>query len=173
MMEGGNRGPLADPGEANDEALRQLYATHGAALLSYLMRWRHPESRTEGEWSRPWLFMVARRIAIDHVRATLARPTEVGDDRLHERAEIETGFDRIGDRAEVLEAVLELPPRYRDVLVEIYFRDQSVAQAAQTLGVPEGTVKSRTFYGLRALRQRFLEQGLLPSDPTGEPDPRT
>src|SRR5262245_6548622 len=84
--------------------------------------WRHPESRSDGEWSRSWLFMVARRIAIDHVRASLARPSEVGDERLHELPATETSFERFGDRSDILEAVLELPARYRDVLLEVYFR---------------------------------------------------
>jgi RNA polymerase sigma-70 factor (ECF subfamily) len=164
-----------------DAALRALYDAHGSALLSYLMRltkgdrhraedllqetlmraWRHPEARVDGGWSRPWLFMVARRIFIDHVRAVLARPPEVGDERLHERPATDEGIERIGEQAQIVEAVLELPPRFRDVLIEIYFRDRSVAKAAEILGVPEGTVKSRTFYALRALRERFAELAML------------
>jgi RNA polymerase sigma-70 factor, ECF subfamily len=171
-------------GPGSDQALRALYDTHGSALLRYLMRltkgdrhkaedlvqetliraWQHPQARVNGEWSRPWLFMVARRIAIDHFRATLARPAEVHDERLHDRPETDAGFDRITSRTAILEAVLELPAKYRDVLIEIYFRDQPVAKAAEILGVPEGTVKSRSFYALRALRQRYIEKGLLPRD---------
>jgi RNA polymerase sigma-70 factor (ECF subfamily) len=108
--------------------------------------------------------MVARRLFIDHVRAVLARPMEVGDERLHERPQTDDSIERLGDQAQILEAVLELPPRFRDVLIEIYFRDRSVAKAAEVLGVPEGTVKSRTFYALRELRQRFAERGLLAGD---------
>ena len=173
-------------GPETDQALRALYDTHGPALLRYLMRltkgdqhkaedlvqetliraWQHPEAQVNGEWSRPWLFMVARRIAIDHFRAAMVRPSEVTDERLHDRPETDAGFDRITSRSEILEEVLELPARFRDVLVEIYFRDQPVAKVAEILGVPEGTVKSRTFYALRALRQRYIENGLLPDDPS-------
>src|SRR5262245_27706835 len=94
----------ADEDRTSEEALRAVHNAHGTARLSFLMRltkgdrhkaedllqetliraWQHPQARVNGEWSRPWLFMVARRIAIDHFRATLTRPTEVGDQRLHE-----------------------------------------------------------------------------------------
>jgi RNA polymerase sigma-70 factor (ECF subfamily) len=171
-----------------DADVRALYETHGSALLSYLMRltkgdrhraedllqetliraWRHPEARVDGEWSRAWLFMVARRLFIDHVRATLARPTEVSDERLQERPQADQSIERITEQEQILEAVLGLPPRFRDVLIEIYFRDRSVAMAAEILGVPEGTVKSRTYYALRALRERLVEQGLLPGGPADE-----
>ena len=99
--------PKGTPDDALDTAVRALYHAHGAALLSYLMRltkgdrdraedllqetllraWKHPEARdADGAWSPQWLFTVARRIAIDHIRATVARPTEIGDERLDERA---------------------------------------------------------------------------------------
>jgi RNA polymerase sigma-70 factor, ECF subfamily len=42
-----------------------------------------------------------------------------------------------------------LTPEHRDVLRECYFRGSLVAQAAQTLGIAPGTVKSRTYYALR------------------------
>jgi RNA polymerase sigma-70 factor (ECF subfamily) len=180
------RNDRADAGRGGDAdaEMRALYETHSSALLSYLMRltkgdrhraedllqetllraWRHPEARVDGEWSRAWLFMVARRLFIDHVRATLARPTEVPDERLQERPQTDQGIERITEQEQILEAVLGLPPRFRDVLIEIYFRDRSVAMAAEILGVPEGTVKSRTYYALRALRERLVEQGMLGRD---------
>jgi RNA polymerase sigma-70 factor (ECF subfamily) len=44
------------------------------------------------------------------------------------------------------------------VLRECYFRDSSVAQGAQVLGIAPGTVKSRTYYALRALRLAIEER---------------
>ena len=183
LMDAGSDADTEATQTVPDEVFERLYQTHGAVLLSYLVRltrgdrhraedilqetlvraWRHPEARSaNGEWTRAWLLTVARRIAIDHIRAAMSRPSELGDDRLDERAPVDDGIDRWVDRAEVRAALAELPERFRDVLIEIFYRDHSVAEAAETLGVPAGTVKSRTYYGLRALREALVERGYLP-----------
>jgi RNA polymerase sigma-70 factor (ECF subfamily) len=45
------------------------------------------------------------------------------------------------------------------VLVETYLRGRPYAEVAMELGVPEGTIKSRVYYGLRALRNALEEMG--------------
>ena len=59
------------------------------------------------------------------------------------------------DRQLVLAALRALSTEHRQVLLECYFRGASAAEAAETLGVPLGTVKSRTYYALHALRQEI------------------
>jgi len=57
----------------------------------------------------------------------------------------------------VAEAIPRLSPEHRSVLLECYYRGLTVAEAARRLGVPEGTVMSRTHYGLRALKLALEE----------------
>jgi RNA polymerase sigma-70 factor (ECF subfamily) len=58
-------------------------------------------------------------------------------------------------RAEaVRRAVLTLPPRYRDALVLYYFQERDLADAAQALGIAEGTLKARLHRGRALLRRR-------------------
>ena len=61
----------------------------------------------------------------------------------------------------VADAFTRLSPEHRAVLVECYYRGVSVAEASRRLGVPEGTVKSRTHYALRALRLALEEMGVV------------
>jgi RNA polymerase sigma-70 factor (ECF subfamily) len=63
------------------------------------------------------------------------------------------------DRQLVLTALRTLSTVQREVLFEVYFRDASVADAAATIGVPPGTIKSRTHYALRARRQTLENMG--------------
>ena len=60
----------------------------------------------------------------------------------------------------VAEALTKLSPDHRAVLHECYYRGAPVSEAARRLGVPEGTVKSRTHYALRALRLELEEMGV-------------
>ncbi len=46
------------------------------------------------------------------------------------------------------------------MLLQCYYRGRSVSEAAERLGVPEGTVKSRTHYAMRALRLALEEMGV-------------
>jgi RNA polymerase sigma-70 factor (ECF subfamily) len=57
----------------------------------------------------------------------------------------------------VAEALASLHPDLREVLVETYYRGRSVAEAAATLGIPAGIVKSRAFYALKALRLALMD----------------
>jgi RNA polymerase sigma-70 factor (sigma-E family) len=57
----------------------------------------------------------------------------------------------------VLNAIRRLPPRQREAVVLRYYLDMTVDQAARTMGVSRGTVKSATFRGLAALA-RVLEE---------------
>jgi RNA polymerase sigma factor (sigma-70 family) len=60
--------------------------------------------------------------------------------------------ERIATRHALVDALLQLPPRQRAVLVLRYLEGLDVAATAQALGCREGTVKSQTAHGLAALR---------------------
>jgi RNA polymerase sigma-70 factor (ECF subfamily) len=94
----------------------------------------------------------ARRLAIDAHRARCARPQEIElteDFELAGGQPADASVDEVGVRA----ALVALPRSQHQVLAEIYYRDQSVAETARLLQIPPGTVRSRTFYGVRALRR--------------------
>jgi RNA polymerase sigma-70 factor (ECF subfamily) len=156
-----------------DAAFRSLYAEHVPALLrlataltggdagraedlvqeTMLRAWTHRNSLDIQHRSRrAWLTMVTRRLAVDAHRARRARPQEA---ELHahlgltDSQRADASIDEVGLRA----AIAALPGAQRQVLTEVYYRDRSVAETARILQIPAGTVQSRTFYGLRALRR--------------------
>lgn len=173
---------VEDPAQ---QQLRALYDEHAAPLLSFAMHlsagdrgraedivqdtlvraWQSRHTFDPGQGSmRPWLFTVARRIAIDQHRRRTSRPTEIGgaaaDIALMSAADaddVEAGLDRIV----VLDALSALSAEHRDVIMQTYYAGRSVAEAAQQLGVPAGTVKSRTFYALKALKLALTERGVI------------
>jgi RNA polymerase sigma-70 factor (ECF subfamily) len=60
----------------------------------------------------------------------------------------------------VTEALQALSPSHREVINETILRDRTVNQAAEVLGIPVGTVKSRVYYALKALRVVMAERGV-------------
>jgi RNA polymerase sigma-70 factor (ECF subfamily) len=60
---------------------------------------------------------------------------------------------------QVEEALRRIGEQHRRVLVETYLRGRPYADVAAELAVPEGTIKSRVYYGLRALRNALEEMG--------------
>jgi RNA polymerase sigma-70 factor, ECF subfamily len=163
-----------------EQGLRVLYDAHASVLLAYALRltggdraraedvvqetlvraWRNLDRLDDAVAPvRPWLFTVAQRIVIDAHRARRARPPEVGDAMLA----VVPGLDQTDamlDRVVVTEAMDSLSREHRAVLVETYYRGRSVAEAAAVLEIPPGTVKSRCYYALRALKLALAERGV-------------
>lgn len=170
---------------SDDQLLRTLHDEHAHALWAYVVRltggdrakaqdvvqetllraWRTPSVLEQSKGSpRGWLYTVARRIVIDDWRSSRVRPEFVTDELPEPRS---TGLtdvvgDRTVDRELVVAALRTLSAEHRDVILECYFRGSSVAEAAASLGIPPGTVKSRTHYALRALRLALDEMGGRP-----------
>ena len=159
------------------QLLRALHDEHAASLWSFvsgllngdrvraqdvvqetlLRAWRNPEAIAAAATPRSWLFTVAKRIVIDDWRAARRRP-EIVTDTLPERAATDTAEQTV-NRELVLAGLRALSPEHREVLVECYFGGRSVSEAADRLGVPEGTIKSRTHYALHALRRAIGDLG--------------
>ncbi|UMP06942.1 sigma-70 family RNA polymerase sigma factor [Amycolatopsis sp. EV170708-02-1] len=164
---------------ADDALVCSIVEEHGKAMLAYATRllgdrvaaedilqeawvraWRHPENlTTRRESLRGWLLTVVRNLVLDRKRARARRPTEVAESS--EDIPVERDHaDSVVDSIFVLAALDELTIKHRDALVQIYVHGTSVEEAAKKLGVPPGTVKSRSHYGLKVLRERLHAQGL-------------
>src|SRR5512139_3327903 len=163
------------------QLLRTLQEEHGDALYTHALRlaggdrqraedlvqetllraWRHPESLDPARGSvRAWLFTTARNLAIDAWRRRSARVGEVVTDVVPEPPPAVDETDRAVEAWTVAEALGRISPAHREVLVECFYQGRSVSEAASRLGVPPGTVKSRTHYALRSLRLVLEETGV-------------
>lgn len=169
---------------AKDETfIRELYAEHGGALLRFALHltggdrqkaedlvqetvlrfWTKFGGGTPPDKVRPWLFAVLRNKSVDAYRARQSRPPEVADDELLERLPAEDPTDRALRSLLVTGALGRLKPDHVAVIVELYYRGRSVTEAAAALGIPPGTVKSRSTAALKALAAALQEQGVTGS----------
>ena len=156
-----------------EERMRMLYQIHSESLVRAFLYWTYGDRQSAEDlmqetmmraWRnldkldrdpvslRPWLMTVARRIAIDMIRARSSRPVQVADNWSEWAVEAPEPFGRVHDRSVIGQVLGELSEEQRTVLVHVYIFDRTVPQIARELGIPEGTVKSRLHYALRALR---------------------
>jgi RNA polymerase sigma-70 factor (ECF subfamily) len=103
-----------------------------------------------------YLYMVARTIAIDiHRRSSThgeQRRADIEPEMLAEGQAVEDNAAQLVESLTMRDALNSLSPAHREVLVLAHYDGLTQAEIAARLGVPLGTVKTRMFHGLRALR---------------------
>jgi RNA polymerase sigma-70 factor (ECF subfamily) len=109
---------------------------------------------------RTWLFAIIRNTIVDMARARGVRPRlSPAQTQDHEGASIEVQVDRLIEAWLVEEALRRLSEDHREALLAVHASDRDYATVAAELGIPPGTLKSRVYYGLRAMRLALDELG--------------
>ena len=103
---------------------------------------------------RPWLFGIARRVAMDRLRRKYVRNVDE-DAVLDDIAAPEPDADLEADLAAMETSLNALPLRERETLALFYLRELTIDQIAELLAVPAGTIKSRLFRARNLLRQEL------------------
>jgi RNA polymerase sigma-70 factor, ECF subfamily len=165
----------------DEELMTALYTEHYAVLLSFVLRYVHDRHRAEDlvqetllrAWkhighldhepgrTRSYLLTIARNVVTNAWRAEQRRPRLVTDDGAVAAMPSADNVDQLVEGWLVAEALDRLSAEHQAVVRAMYYEGQSVADTARRLSVPEGTVKSRAYYAVRALRAVFEEMGVL------------
>jgi RNA polymerase sigma-70 factor (ECF subfamily) len=133
---------LGDRGRAED-AVQETFASIWRSAASY-----HPE-RGPGA---PWLYAVARNAIVDRARSRTDVPSDIPEEAAPDAGpsdRVEQGW--VAWR--VHRALEELPEREREVLALAYWSGLSQSEVAESLGIPLGTVKTRTRAALAKLSE--------------------
>lgn len=114
-----------------------------AVQTTMLKAWRAAGSLDTSRPLAPWLYAIARRVAIDIYRRErrAATPTDFADDDI---SVVPLSFERTWEAWEVRTALAALPAEEREVMRLCHLVGMTHAEAAAELGVPLGTVKSRS-----------------------------
>ena len=131
-----------------------------------LRAWRSLDT-FDGEHPRAWLLTILRNTEINRHRRQRPRllddPDDTRERHLHlaapsaEQVVLDRAFDAV-----VEAALLELPDQMKHVVLLVDVHQLSYAEAAATLGIPEGTVTSRLHRGHKRIRERLHAAGLAP-----------
>ena len=120
--------------------------------------------RALGQWRKDaafstWLFALATNLYRSELRRIPAGVVSLDDVSEPTDPRAEDGVLETEDRARsIRRVVFSLPPKYREALDLFYFHEMDVPAAAQSLGLPEGTVKARLFRGRELLRGKLKEK---------------
>jgi RNA polymerase sigma factor (sigma-70 family) len=144
--------------------VRQPFMAEEIVQESFLALWRDPASYREDRGSfRAWLLSTVHHRAVDMVRReeaqrrrarTMAPEREAQED-LAEKVVDEASM--VESRQRVRAALQDIPPEQRQVLEMMYFEGKTQVTIAEELGLPLGTVKSRTLLAMRRLRTILVE----------------
>lgn len=106
---------------------------------------------------RPWLYRITHGLAVDHIRLEISRD-QAEEAHAAGPEETDDASFTTDDIAAIHEALNDLEPKHREVLVLFFLEDFSLAEIATVVGCAEGTVKSRMHYAKKR-RKEILEGG--------------
>jgi len=129
-----------------------------ATQQTFVKAWQAASSFDPERELGPWLATIARRTAIDLHRREARRPVaELSDAVLNDQVVVDMppGVDRAYDVWAVREAIDALPDDERTVVQLQHLHDLTQSEVAERLGIPIGTVKSRSYRAHRTLAARL------------------
>ncbi len=108
---------------------------------------------------RTWLFVIARRVMIDQLRAKGRRPVHLVADGVELTPDRERGQERADDHLTLIWALAQLSETHRRVVVAVRLEGLTYDELSSREGVPPATLRTRMFHALKGLRAILGEEG--------------
>ncbi|HEX8656668.1 MAG TPA: RNA polymerase sigma factor [Hymenobacter sp.] len=123
-----------------------------------MLKYRHTFTG-DGEF-RTWMYHLARNVLADHVKKNrhAAHHTDVANfaEHLGGGSAADAGLEQAQDVAQLHQALAQLSPEYREVLVLSRFQEMKYAEIARVLDTTEGAVKVRVHRAMNELKATYL-----------------
>ena len=164
------------------KSLERLFARTQVRVFRYLMRvvksqaiaeellnevflsvWQNAKSYEGRSEPVTWMLSIAHNKAISVLRKkteVLGIVDEAGKDLVAEDDMPDVAAQKRDKSAKIRACIAELSPDHRTILDLVYYQEQSVAEVAEILGIPENTVKTRMFYARKKLSKLLLARGI-------------
>lgn len=164
------------------KALERLFTRNQTRVFRYLMRVVRNQAIAEellnevflGAWSAAsryegrsepstWLLSIAHNKAVSALRKK-REVDGIDEDKAGEIADEDDTPEVVAQKndkgAQIKAAMQKLSAEHREILDLVYYQEQSVAEVAEILAIPEATVKTRMFYARKKLGEILKERGI-------------
>jgi RNA polymerase sigma-70 factor, ECF subfamily len=172
---------VAKIASGNRLAMQVLFARHHARIYRFVLRLLGSEALAEDVTSEvfldvwrqaprfearsavtTWLLAIARYKALAELRRRPEPPLDEGGMDASDPADDPEATLAIKHRGEILRNCLtRLSPRHREIIDLVYYHEKSVQEAADILGVPGNTVKTRMFHARKKLSELLEARGVV------------
>jgi RNA polymerase sigma-70 factor (ECF subfamily) len=181
MMNEQDQALIARIAEGDQSAVRLLYGQHSARVFRFILRtvsneataeeltnevfldvWRHAASYRGQAAVTTWLLSIARNKAISRLRKRSDAPLdeEFAETIADDTDLADTGLAKQGKAGLMRICIDKLSPAHREIIDLVYYHERSVSEAAEILGIPENTVKTRMFHARKQLTEHFRRAGI-------------
>ena len=172
---------VAKIASGNRLAMQVLFARHHARIYRFVLRllgsealaedvtsevfldvWRQAQRFEARSAVTTWLLAIARYKALDELRRRPEPPSDEWSMDASDPADDPEATFAIKHRGEILRNCLtRLSPRHREIIDLVYYHEKSVQEAADILGVPGNTVKTRMFHARKKLSELLEARGVV------------
>ena len=161
-------------------AMRSLFARHNVALFRFLLRFVNSEATAEDlvsevfidVWRKAgqfkgrsqvltWLLAIARHKALSALRRPFTEEVDEGVAELiaDPSDDPEVALHKTERRVILGDCLRQLSPTHREIIDLVYYHERSIEDAAQIIGVPINTVKTRMFYARKRIGELLAVRG--------------
>jgi RNA polymerase sigma-70 factor (ECF subfamily) len=167
--------------DGDKRAMQELFSRHNARLFRFVLRFTRDEATAEDVvsevfidvWRKAdkfegrsevstWLLAIARNKALETLRR---RPTEELDDDTRESIEDPTDNQEVTIQKKemskiMLKCLSQLSRVHREIIDLVYYKEMSINDVSETIGIAPNTVKTRMFYARKRLAELLSLEGI-------------
>lgn len=124
----------------------------------FIKAYKHMSEFRKESSEKTWLTSIAINICKNYVRTSWFRKVQIGIEKIETRNTLEDELINQINQSELLKQVMDLPIKYREVILLYYYQDFKINEIAEILGISESSIKMRLNRGRKKLKDDFGEE---------------
>ncbi len=124
----------------------------------FIKAYKHMSEFRKESSEKTWLTSIAINICKNYVRTSWFRKVQIGIEKIETRNTLEDELINQINQSELLKQVMDLPIKYREVILLYYYQDFKINEIAEILGISESSIKMRLNRARKKLKDDFEEE---------------